>query len=102
MKQTLRWTVFGPICFNGPEDVLTETQNTQPALLPLNPSSAMRWREKGSAALIRGSFFGEYSAPLTPRGSWTFADGNQNRRKTRELMAHAEKSCRELLGAVGE
>src|SRR5581483_10547147 len=62
------------LCFEGPEDQLRLTENTQPAILTV---SVAAWRvldDKGvKAALVAGHSLGEYSAHVAA-GTLSFAD----------------------------
>lgn len=62
------------LCFEGPDDQLRMTQNTQPALLTVSIAALAVLREKGfAAAIVAGHSLGEYSA-LVAAGSLKFAD----------------------------
>lgn len=62
------------LCFEGPDDQLRMTQNTQPALLTVSIAALAVLREKGFApAIVAGHSLGEYSA-LVAAGSLKFAD----------------------------
>ena len=88
------------ICFNGPEDVLTETQNTQPALFTVESVICDALREKGlRPSITAGHSLGEYSA-LYAAGFMTFADGFKIVAKRGELMAHAGKVMPGTMAAV--
>ncbi len=62
------------LCFNGPEDDLKLTANTQPALLIHSTIALKRLREHGiESVLAAGHSLGEFSA-LVSTGCLTFAD----------------------------
>ena len=62
------------LCFEGPEDQLKLTQNTQPALLTVSIAAFEALKEKGlMPALVAGHSLGEYSA-LVAAGSLRFCD----------------------------
>jgi [acyl-carrier-protein] S-malonyltransferase len=62
------------LCFEGPEDQLKLTQNTQPALLTVSAAACAVLRERGVAPdYVAGHSLGEYSA-LVAAGSLSFAD----------------------------
>ncbi|MBN9659967.1 MAG: ACP S-malonyltransferase [Acidobacteria bacterium] len=62
------------LCFEGPDDQLKLTQNTQPALLTVSIAALAVLRERGYApAVVAGHSLGEYSA-LVAAGSLKFAD----------------------------
>ncbi len=77
------------IMWNGPEERLTSTDNTQPALFTVS-MMAMEWlRERGVAHdYAAGHSLGEYSA-LCAAGVFSFADGLRLVRHRGELMAKA-------------
>src|SRR5690606_33189726 len=60
---------------NGPEDKLTSTDNTQPALFTVSMMAYEWLKERGHAAdAAAGHSLGEYSA-LCAAGVFSFADG---------------------------
>jgi [acyl-carrier-protein] S-malonyltransferase len=62
------------LCFEGPEDQLKLTENTQPALLATSVAALAVLRERGvTADYLAGHSLGEYSA-LVAAGSLGFAD----------------------------
>jgi [acyl-carrier-protein] S-malonyltransferase len=62
------------MCFDGPEDVLKLTENTQPALLTVSTAAFRVLAERGfSPDYVAGHSLGEYSA-LVAAGSLQFAD----------------------------
>jgi [acyl-carrier-protein] S-malonyltransferase len=77
------------LCFEGPEDALKMTENTQPALLAV---SVAAWRvlcENGSRPdYVAGHSLGEYSA-LVAAGSLAFADALRLVRKRGRYMQEA-------------
>ncbi len=78
------------LCFNGPEDELTDTLNQQPALFV---TSIAAWRAaelKGWAppSFVAGHSLGEFSA-LVVSGSLGFSDGLALVRRRAELMKAA-------------
>ena len=61
------------LCFEGPEDQLKLTENTQPALLAVSIAACEVLKERGIApACVAGHSLGEYSA-LVAAGSLEFA-----------------------------
>jgi [acyl-carrier-protein] S-malonyltransferase len=70
----LRFSISG-LCFQGPEEALKLTENTQPAILTTSVAALRVLREeKGSEArLVAGHSLGEYSA-LVCSGALRFAD----------------------------
>ena len=80
------------LCFNGPADLLTATQNAQPAILTasvaaLRVLSAER-PELSAPTCVAGHSLGEYSA-LVAAGALRFADAIRLTRARGELMAEA-------------
>lgn len=62
------------LCFEGPEDALKLTENTQPALVTVSTAAYAVLKEKGLAPnFVAGHSLGEYSA-LVAAGSLAFAD----------------------------
>src|SRR5687768_6354814 len=75
------------LCFEGPEETLTRTENTQPAIYTV---SVVAWRllQAGglAPAAMAGHSLGEYSA-LVAAGVMSFEDGLRTVRRRGELMA---------------
>jgi [acyl-carrier-protein] S-malonyltransferase len=62
------------ICFEGPEDVLALTENTQPAMLTVSSAACRVLATRGLVpAFLAGHSLGEYSAHVAA-GTMTFAD----------------------------
>ena len=77
------------LCFEGPEDQLKLTENTQPALLAVSTAAMAVLREKGVAPdYVAGHSLGEYSA-LGAAGSLSFADALRLVRKRGRYMQEA-------------
>jgi [acyl-carrier-protein] S-malonyltransferase len=77
------------LCFEGPEDQLKLTENTQPALLAVSTAAMAVLREKGVAPdYVAGHSLGEYSA-LVAAGSLTFANALRLVRKRGRYMQEA-------------
>jgi len=77
------------LCFEGPEDVLTETQNTQPAIFTVSMIAFELLKEKGiKPSILAGHSLGEYAA-LCAAGVFDFETGLKLVRKRGELMASA-------------
>ncbi|MBK8974973.1 MAG: ACP S-malonyltransferase [Planctomycetes bacterium] len=78
------------LCFEGPDEQLAMTENTQPATLAV---SIAAWRAAGAQrpALAAGHSLGEYSA-LTVAGSLAFADAlrlvRERARRMQEAVPH--------------
>ena len=77
------------LCFEGPEDQLKLTENTQPALLTVSIAALAVLRSKGIAAdYVAGHSLGEYSA-LVAAGSLDFANAVRLVRKRGQYMQEA-------------
>lgn len=83
------------LCFQGPEEALNSTLNTQPALLV---TSVAAWRAAETvlgqlplARFVAGHSLGEYSA-LVAAGALQFADAVRLVRRRGELMGQADDS----------
>jgi [acyl-carrier-protein] S-malonyltransferase len=77
------------LCFEGPDDALKLTENTQPALLTVSVAAHAVLRAKGIVAdYVAGHSLGEYSA-LVAAGSLEFADAVRLVRKRGQYMQAA-------------
>lgn len=77
------------LCFEGPEDELRLTQNTQPALLTVSVAAHRVLRAVGvKADFVAGHSLGEYSA-LEAAGSMRFSDAVALVRKRGQYMQEA-------------
>lgn len=80
------------LCFEGPEEALTRTVNTQPALVTHSIAALVAAIEAGTvrerAAYLAGHSLGEYAA-LIAAGALTFADGVRLVRERGRLMQEA-------------
>ncbi|MGE5570406.1 MAG: ACP S-malonyltransferase [Rhodospirillales bacterium] len=77
------------LCFEGPEDALKLTENTQPAILTVSVAAFTVLREKGyQPDYVAGHSLGEYSA-LVAAGSLRFTDAVQLVRKRGRYMQEA-------------
>ena len=77
------------LCFEGPDDALKLTENTQPALLTVSVAAHAVLKEKGIGAdFVAGHSLGEYSA-LVAAGSIEFADAVRLVRKRGQYMQAA-------------
>jgi len=77
------------LCFDGPEEALKRTENTQPALLTVSVAALAVLRERGLRAdYVAGHSLGEYSA-LVAAGSLRFGDALQLVRKRGRYMQEA-------------
>ena len=77
------------LCFEGPDDALKLTENTQPALLAVSTAAFAVLREMGHEPdYVAGHSLGEYSA-LVAAGALTFADAVRLVRKRGQYMQEA-------------
>ena len=77
------------LCFEGPEDQLKLTENTQPALLTVSIAAFAVLRERGiEPAFVAGHSLGEYSA-LVAAGSLRLADAVRLVRRRGQYMQAA-------------
>jgi [acyl-carrier-protein] S-malonyltransferase len=91
------------MCFNGPEDDLRKTVNTQPAILTVSIALFEVLKEHGIMPdIVAGHSLGEYSA-LVAAGSLSFSDAVQLVRKRGLFMQEAvpigEGSMAAILGS---
>ncbi len=94
------------ICFEGPMDVLTQTQNCQPAIFTVSVASLEAFKSRttlrlrsGQAKYTAGLSLGEYSA-LVASGALSFEDGLRLVQKRAELMEAATKKYPGKMSAV--
>jgi [acyl-carrier-protein] S-malonyltransferase len=77
------------LCFEGPEDELRLTENTQPAILTVSVAAWRVLNEKNmQASFVAGHSLGEYSAHVAA-GTITFADAVRAVRKRGKYMQEA-------------
>lgn len=78
-------TDLARLCFEGPEDELRETRNTQPALFVKSWAAWQVVKDELSADYVAGHSLGEYSA-ICVAGGLSFADGVRAVRRRGEAM----------------
>jgi [acyl-carrier-protein] S-malonyltransferase len=77
------------LCFEGPEEQLTLTENTQPAILTVSVATYRLLQSKGvQPAFVAGHSLGEYSANVAA-GTFAFADALQIVRRRGRYMQEA-------------
>jgi [acyl-carrier-protein] S-malonyltransferase len=77
------------LCFNGPEDQLVLTENTQPAILAVSIACYRVLAERGYApSFVAGHSLGEYSAHVAA-GTLSFADALRTVRRRGRYMQEA-------------
>jgi [acyl-carrier-protein] S-malonyltransferase len=90
------------LCFNGPDEELRKTFNTQPAILTVSVACSEVLKEQGIVPdIVAGHSLGEYSA-LVAAGALDFADAVRLVRKRGQFMQEAvplgEGSMAAILG----
>jgi [acyl-carrier-protein] S-malonyltransferase len=86
------------ICFNGPEEELKQTKNTQPAIF-LHSVALWNVLKPSDAAMVAGHSLGEYSA-LVAAGALSFTDAIKLVRLRGELMQKAGEENPGTMAAV--
>ncbi len=86
------------ICFEGPEDVLRQTEHTQPAIF-LHSLVAAAQVHQPQADMVAGHSLGEYSA-LVHAGALSFEDGLRIVRLRGKLMQKAGNEQKGTMAAV--
>jgi [acyl-carrier-protein] S-malonyltransferase len=86
------------ICFEGPEEELKQTKNTQPAIF-LQSLAVWNILKPQNAAMVAGHSLGEYSA-LVAAGALAFEDGLRLVRLRGELMQKAGEENPGTMAAV--
>jgi [acyl-carrier-protein] S-malonyltransferase len=91
------------LCFEGPEDQLTLTENTQPAILTVSVAAARLLQSRGlEPSFVAGHSLGEYSAHVAA-GTLAFADAVRVVRRRGRYMQEAvpvgEGAMAAILGA---
>jgi [acyl-carrier-protein] S-malonyltransferase len=88
------------LCFEGPEDELQRTENTQPAVFLVSMVILELLREAGlEPDVVAGHSLGEYSA-LVAAGALDFADALRLVRRRGELMARINESVPGAMAAL--
>ena len=86
------------ICFEGPEEELKKTKNTQPAIF-LHSLAVWKILDPKDAAMVAGHSLGEYSA-LVAAGALTFEDALKLVRLRGELMQKAGEENPGTMAAI--
>lgn len=88
------------IIFNGPEEVLKQTANTQPALLTVSIALLEAFKDRGiKPDFVAGHSLGEYSA-LVAAGVLSFEDAVRTVRARGQFMEQAVPSGQGAMAAV--
>ncbi len=96
--KVLGWSVSS-ICFDGPEEKLTETRNCQPAIYTMSAAALAAFKERFpnvEPAACAGLSLGEYGA-LYAAGFFGFAEGLKLLARRAELM---DEACKATNGAM--
>jgi [acyl-carrier-protein] S-malonyltransferase len=86
------------VCFDGPEEELRQTRNTQPAIY-VHSIAVFRLMKHLQPEMVAGHSLGEYSA-LVAAGAMTFEDGLRLVRLRGELMQKAGEENKGTMAAV--
>ena len=88
------------LCFEGPEDQLKMTENTQPAILTVSTAVARVLKEKGvTPQFVAGHSLGEYSAHVAA-GTLKFADAVRTVRNRGKYMQEAVPAGQGAMAAI--
>jgi [acyl-carrier-protein] S-malonyltransferase len=88
------------LCFNGPEDRLVLTENTQPAILTVSIAAARLLESRGiRPSIAAGHSLGEYSAHVAA-GTVSFADAVRIVRRRGRYMQEAVPVGRGAMAAI--
>lgn len=92
------------LCFEGPEDVLRQTVNAQPAILVVSIAylrTSPQLRDRPQPSFVAGHSLGEYTA-LVAAGTLSFADALRLARERGRLMQEAgDKESGGMLAIIG-
>jgi len=100
-NEILGWDLMD-VCFNGPDEKLTESCCCQPAIFTVSMAALAAFREKFSTVKpvgAAGLSLGEYGA-LCCAGYFTFADGLRLVSKRAELMDAACKQAKGTMASI--
>src|SRR5262249_21813238 len=88
------------LCFEGPDDQLKLTENTQPAILTVSTAAARLLKEKGvTPQFMAGHSLGEYSAHVAA-GTLKFSDAVRTVRNRGKYMQEAVPSGQGAMAAI--
>jgi [acyl-carrier-protein] S-malonyltransferase len=91
---------FSRVIFDGPEDRLTLTENTQPAILAVSTAAARLLASRGFApAFVAGHSLGEYSANVAA-GTFAFGDALRLVRRRGRYMQCAVPAGEGAMAAI--
>src|SRR6185436_18359219 len=94
------------VCFEGPEEQLRLTENTQPAILTVSVAAARLLASRGIVpAMVAGHSLGEYSAHVAA-GTLAFGDALRTVRRRGRYMQEAvpvgQGAMAAILGLAGD
>src|SRR6516164_4677964 len=88
------------LCFEGPDERLKMTENTQPAILTVSTAVARVLKEKGvTPQFVAGHSLGEYSAHVAA-GTLKFADAVRTVRNRGKYMQEAVPAGKGAMAAI--
>ena len=88
------------LCFEGPENLLTLTENTQPAILAVSIAAQRLLASRGlTPAFVAGHSLGEYAANVAA-GTFSFADALRIVRRRGQYMQEAVPVGRGAMAAI--
>jgi [acyl-carrier-protein] S-malonyltransferase len=91
---------LSPVIFDGPEDRLTLTENTQPAILAVSVAAARLLASRGlTPSFVAGHSLGEYSANVAA-GTFSFADAVRLVRRRGRYMQEAVPAGQGAMAAI--
>jgi len=92
------------LCFEGPEDVLRQTVNAQPAIMTVSVAylrTSPQLKDRPEPSFVAGHSLGEYTA-LVAAGTLTFADALRLARERGRLMQEAgDQTSGGMLAVIG-
>ena len=92
------------LCFEGPEDVLRQTVNAQPAIMTVSVAylrTSPQLKDRPEPSFVAGHSLGEYTA-LVAAGTLTFADALRLARERGRLMQEAgNQTSGGMLAVIG-
>ncbi len=97
MAEEITGVPIKSMCFEGPEEVLTRTENAQPCIVACSLAALSAW--EGEFHLTMGHSLGEYSA-LAAAGAISYEDAMRLVKTRGELMAKADEMRPGTMAAV--
>ncbi|MDD5236668.1 MAG: ACP S-malonyltransferase [Candidatus Omnitrophica bacterium] len=87
------------LCFEGPQEELTKTENCQPAILTMTIAAYTAFKKRETASYVAGLSLGEYSA-LVAAEALNFEDAVHLVRRRGELMEEAARKNPGSMAAI--